>query len=276
MKTMRTKRLMPLGVFAVCVGVLSAIAAVRAAPAPKAATASQPAPASTTAQPTYVANCPEPSPAPPSLASGPTNGPTVSLPPNPYAGLSDAQQQALEQQQQKEFEAHYRAWLSTLDYNHMDLHGLPRVPSTADVGPGQELSLHDAVAHADMIVIGTVSGFHPRPFSGIETTLSVDRVLKGPPTPTITVIQSGALQPTPDWSGVFIVQPVEEPLLLPGDRAVLLIQTAPDGTFYIQSGTGFYQVVNGAVQPGPVNTWGLSVRCMTEPAFLRQLTAAAP
>jgi hypothetical protein len=60
----------------------------------------------------------------------------VSLPPNPYAGLSDAQQQVLEQQQQKEFEAHYRAWLSTLDYNHMDLHALPRVPSTADVGPG--------------------------------------------------------------------------------------------------------------------------------------------
>jgi len=198
----------------------------------------------------------------------------VSLPPDPYAGLSAAQQQTLQQQQQSAYETKYKAWLSALDYEQMNLHSLPRVPLTASLDPGRA-SLHDAVAHADMIVVGTVSGFQPTPSSGTNVTMSVDRVLKGPSTPTITVNQAGGLHPSLDWSGVFILQSEGEALLLPGDRALLLLQRAPDGSLYIQGATGFYQIVNGTVQPGTVNQWGSTVKGLTEAAFLQQLTAAA-
>ena len=209
-------------------------------------------------------------PAPPSCAPG--KGPTKDAPCNPEAGLSDPEREALHQRLWNEFVTRYTVWLNSLDIGKLDLHSLPRGELSALYVPGQP-SLREAVARADLIVVGRVLAIRPTPFSGMVTTFSVDGALKGPAAPTVVFTQTGGLEPTQDWSGIVIAEGGNGAMLLPGDRAVLLLEWTSLG-YEIQSSSGWYQVVNGVVQPNSLNTWGASIDGIAEAAFLQQLQAA--
>ncbi len=192
---------------------------------------------------------------------------------NPDAGLSDAEREARYAQLRSEGEQRYTAWLNGLDLTKLDLHSLPRGELNALYVPGQP-SLREAVARADLIVVGSVTEFRPNLLSGTQTTFSVDRTVKGSPVSIVTVTQAGGLEPTQDFTGVIIAEGGNGAMLLPGDRAVLLLEKDKEGTSYIQSVSGWYQVVGGLVQSNAGNTWGDSVNGQTEAAFVQQLQAA--
>ncbi len=196
------------------------------------------------------------------------------IPPNPDAGLSDAEREARYAQLWSEFEQRYTAWLNDLDISKLDLRSLPRGDIMADYEPGQP-SLRGAVARADLIVVGTVSAIKPTPFSGTITTISVDQTFKGQSVSTVVVNQAGGLRPAnQDWTGVTIAQGGNGAMLLPGDRAVLLLENDKRVGYYIQGFSGWYQVVCGLVHSNPGNAWGASVNGITEAAFVQQLQAA--
>ncbi len=204
----------------------------------------------------------------------PTNPATgdKTIPPNPCAGLSDAQCEALHAQWRQEWEQRYTAWVNNLDLSKVDLGSLSRGKLAADYAPG-EPSLRAAVAKADLIVVGSVVAFNPTPFSGLPTTLSVDQTLKGPESPTVVVTQAGLLEPDDNWTTIRLVEAGSGAILLPGDRAILLLEKTRLG-YEIQSVSGWYQVVDGLVRSNRENTWGSSVDGLTEAAFVQQLRAA--
>ena len=214
---------------------------------------------------------------PESIEPAPTKDPTgpgiQPILPNPEAGLSDSERQALHEKSWSEFEQRYTAWLSNLDIGKLDLRSLPRAELTASYEAPQP-SLRAAVAMADLTVVGSVAGIRPTPFSGTELTLSIEQTLKGQSQSTIVITQAGGLYPTQDWTGVVIGEGGNGAFLLPGDRAILLLQKDERGGTYIQSSSGWYQVVSGLVNSNPLNPWSASVTGETEEAFVEQLRAA--
>ena len=199
--------------------------------------------------------------------------PAKGVPCNPQAGLSDAEREALHQRLRSEGEQRYTAWLNGLDVTKLDLHSLPRGEVPAEYAAGQP-SLRNAVASADLIVVGSVTGFRPNLLSGTLTTFSVDQTLKGSRVSTVVVTQAGGLEPTEDLTGVVIAEGGNGGMLLPGDRAVPLLEKDKNGTFYIQSVSGWYQVVGGLVRSNPGNAWRASIDGQTEGAFVQQVQAA--
>ena len=118
-----------------------------------------------------------------------------------------------------------------------------------------------------------MSEIRPTPFSGTKTTVLIDQTLKGPSATSLAVTQGGSLEPTEDWTGVVIAEGANGAMLLPRDRAILLLQKDSNGEYYIQGFTGWYQVVDEKVQSNPLNTWGTSVNGKTETEFVELLTA---
>ena len=104
--------------------------------------------------------------------------------------------------------------------------------------------LDAAAKHADAIVVRRVAAVTPDGFGSI-VTVNVDRSLKGDAlVRSVRVRQSSGFFPTMDWSGVVISDAENEPLLLPGQRVVLLLAAVdtPDAEFEVQSFTGHYLV----------------------------------
>jgi hypothetical protein len=204
---------------------------------------------------------------------GPAASPKV-LPPDPEAGLTDVQKEALHQQARSTFVTRYTAWLNTLNIAALDLHGLRRYDLNADVLPGQP-TLTAAVQQAGLVVVGTVMAITPTTFSGTNTTLGVDQVVKGTTQSPLTNNQGGGLRPTLDWTGVTIADEPGSPLLLPGDRAILFLQVDNLGRLYIQSVSGWYQVTGGLVTASAGNPFASSVTGKTEATFIQQIQSAS-
>ena len=197
---------------------------------------------------------------------------------NPDAKLSDAERDALYQRLRIEGDRLHREWLATIDIDALDLGSLPRVEMPALSLPG-ESSLSDAAARAHVIVAGKVSEVRPTQGVAIDTVFTVEHAMKGTVGSTIAISQAGRLQPTQDGSSVEIVQAANAPLLIPGDRAVLFLQETESaggasGGYYIQSSSGWYQVVDGKIRASPVNTFAASVNAKTEAEFLDLLTVS--
>jgi hypothetical protein len=198
---------------------------------------------------------------------------TSTFGPDNEAGLSDSQREALHKQGWSNFQHRYTAWVKSLKVDKVDLHSLPRHPLNTLALPGQP-SLRDAVAKADVIVVGCVSAIRPRTsLSGTNTTFSVEQTVKGSSISNVTFTQSGFLFPTADYSGAVILQSADGALLLPGERAVLLLQKSSSDGYVIQSVSGWYQVVNGVVRSNGFNRWGESVDGRTEGDFVQMLKA---
>jgi hypothetical protein len=194
--------------------------------------------------------------------------------PTPADGLSDAQRNALYQQQMLAYSTHLGTWLRSLDLATINLRALPRVDLDAYLIP-ERPTLQDAVRSADVIVAGQVSTIQPTPDGLTTVTLNVSQTVKGVPSPEILLHQNGGLQPTQDWTGVYcILQNPGEQLLLPGDNVVLLLQFSTKFGYSIQGVSGFYMVQGGVIAADSLNTWGTSVNGLTENAFVAELRAA--
>ncbi len=195
--------------------------------------------------------------------------------PNAEAGLSDSQREALHQQGWSNFQQRYESWRSALKLSQLDLRSVPKGSLNAGVLPGQP-TLQAAVAKADLIVVGTVSAIQPKSsFGGTDTTFSVEQTLKGPAATSVLFTQSALFFPTPNFKGTTILQAADGALLVPGDRAVLLLQKSTTGGYAIQSISGWYQVSGGVVRSNGYNTWGKSIDGQTEAGFVQLIKAAA-
>ncbi len=253
---------------AVVVGVAGAAVGVHSLTADRSGSSSATRLAGTSCNPDAGLETPDPAPNSSAASAAGT------FPPDNEAGLSDSQREALHQQGWRNFQQRYMAWVKALKEKKIDLRSLPRQSLLASVLPG-EPSLRAATAKADLIVVGCVSAIRPTsPLGGTDTTFSVEQTLKGPGTSTVFLHQSGLLFPTPDYSGATILQAADGALLVPGDRAVLLLQKSSTGGYSIQSISGWYQVVSGVVRSNGFSSWGKSIDGQTEAEFVQALKAA--
>jgi hypothetical protein len=193
---------------------------------------------------------------------------------NPDAGLSDLQRAATYDQLRQQFATRYEAWLRTLDVTKLDLQKLPRHELLALYGPPQP-SVDAAVTNAELAIVGTARGIRSTTFDGAYVTFSVERAMKGSSASSIQIHLGGGLRPTQDWSGVFLAERANSPLLLPGDRAILLLRKEPGSAVYdVQSFTGMYRVISGKVSALLGNPFAYAVEGQSEDAFIARLSSS--
>lgn len=194
---------------------------------------------------------------------------------DPDAGLPDAERLAKYERAEKEGEVRYAAWVECLKpiLNTVDLRSVPRYAINIDFGPGRP-SMPDAVAKAELIISGTIVNFDPSPHGGTFTTVAVDEALKGYAASSITFFQGSRVSPTDDGLGVTVSEAPNEGLLVPGDRAILLLQRGSDGNYHIEHVTGWFQIVDGLVKANYFNDWRASVVGKTEAEFVDMIKAA--
>jgi len=135
-------------------------------------------------------------------------------------------------------------------------------------------SLSEASRSADVIVRGRVSKLVPG-LSGTQTDFSVSDSIKGGSRSSISVVQSALIVPGPDWSSPRIAESDAGPMLLPGDEAVLMLQATPQGTFIIQSYTGWYRVSGGRVAPSSKSPFGGTLMDTSPDSFVSLIRASA-
>jgi len=200
---------------------------------------------------------------------------------NTEAGLSDAQRNALYEQNTAAFETRLKAWYAHLDQQHLDLRTLRRVGMMASVEPPAADTLAAALAKADAAVTVVVTAVHTAQASAMalpesDVTVTVVGQAKGSVAHSIVVHQLGGVIPTLDWSGAMIEDADGQPMLLPGDRAVLLLTRSADGGSYrLESYTGEYLVdAGGDVAAMPGNPFHDQVTGLTEQAFHAVVAAA--
>lgn len=186
-----------------------------------------------------------------------------------------------------------QSWYDNLDTSKLgDLHQLQRTESIADFAAARAQSLQQAVANADAVVTVTVTGIHsqlavfdPGPSLTVTyVTAHVEDKLKGSVPSTIIFRQNGGLVPSPDWSAVEIEDVDTEPILLPGDRAILLLNndsvaasstTYHAGQYLIEPWTGEYRLdASDSVVPVPLNPFKATVAGEPEAALRTAIKAA--
>jgi len=211
------------------------------------------------------------------ISSGPASGSptpaaTKAVPPDPDIGLSDAERNAKYEATWNEFQARRKEWIEGLDLAGLDLRSLPRYDNSGDSLPG-ESDLASAVSRAEVIVVGDVTDIKPTVSGGTRTTLAVKHVLKGGDFSSLEMAQASTLEPTLDWKKTEISDVPAAPLLLPGDRAILFLVNSPIG-YVIPSPSGWYQVVGGIVNPGPLNPFASEIEGLSEAGFAERVSAA--
>jgi hypothetical protein len=163
----------------------------------------------------------------------PKPGPSDPMPPD----QRDAYYRGLEDDADKK----YQAWLQSDFVKSLDLRSLPQTFLNIDPAAGYN-SLEEASDHADMVVLGQVVSVKTGPQT--ETTFRVERTAKGSAASTISITQSGGIRPGADLDHPVMAVSEFTPMLLPGDRAVLLLERADKegpGHLRIQNFSGEYR-----------------------------------
>lgn len=191
--------------------------------------------------------------------------------PNPDDALRPAQRNVLYQGIEADVQHRYASWLASPAATGLDLRALPRRPMAGSYPPGQP-DLASARQRADRIVLGTVSSVGFRP-NGTLLQVQVDRTVKGQAGPAVLVFTGGGLFPDADFVHASLSIAESAPLLLPGDRAVLLLQDTGrvDGALEVQPFTGEYVSTAGRVTALPGNPFAADVAGRTEAQLLTQL-----
>ncbi len=206
------------------------------------------------------------------LAAGLLVGVTVVLaqdgpkaPPNPDAGLSDADRANIISQ----LKDRNAKWVQDFVDQGRDPRTLPVVElPTWSAGAR---SLAEARAQSRVVIAGIVASttYHPDPNGLTEsvTSVQVNRVAKGATPPIIEVRQVGG----PAWSpsGGELQQLEGDPLLLPGQDVVLLLRSGPSGAGYqTVYGAGVYFVTDAGVEAPDSNAFGASINGLSVDAAL--------
>lgn len=191
-------------------------------------------------------------------------------PPNPEAGMTDSQREALHAAAHARNDAYLHAFMSA----HQDPHGLPIVWVPDWAAP--PATLQAAVQAAHVIVQGTVLsvGFAVNPSGGLPMAtarIQVTRSVKGQPPSVVTVVQEGG--PVAHGKGGALAELESDQLVLSGDQVVLMLtQPATGSPFRTVPGAGVYLVENGTIAGESSETY--KVKGLPLAQFLAQVSSA--
>jgi hypothetical protein len=168
-------------------------------------------------------------------------------PTNPWEGLSDAQRL---QQIRSAYEAQ-AAFVRDFVASDVDPRSLRRDAIEGfSAGPG---TLDEALAESDVVVVGSVTGVTFEPVADqwmgrAISTVDVERTLKGDAAGEIRVVAAG--NPAPTAEGSPELQEIDTaPVLLPGDRVVLMLVKTSGGDLIQLPGSGTVYLVDGMTHP---------------------------
>ena len=161
--------------------------------------------------------------------------------------MTDAEELVASTAGRNEFHARYRAWLDEFIASGSDPRDLPQSPIMAYYMPPLT-DLPSAIGEATSVVVGTASSVSFHHGGGATVTFVVDRTLKGELGDSVTIEQGGGPMPNPDWESGTLAYAENAPLLLPGDRAILLLEPADGGAWWVQSFTGIYRIEGPVVR----------------------------
>ncbi|MBI2776287.1 MAG: hypothetical protein HYX57_03320 [Chloroflexi bacterium] len=194
---------------------------------------------------------------------------------NTEAGKSDAEKAKEFEQGRQAFQAKYEAWLADFVAQGRDPRKLQRVEMLATALDPQ-LDLSAAVAKASAIVAARVDSVEFLPSATSIVTLSVTQTAKGDSVKTIRILQAGGPAPDPNWGEDTLSFAESDPLLLPGDEAVLFLEGPDsDGIYSVQSFTGSYAIKDGRPRALEGNPFAGQVDALTVDAFLAEVEALA-
>jgi hypothetical protein len=187
--------------------------------------------------------------------------------PSPGASLTDRQLEAIVAQ------AHARnvRYLHEFVAQRRDPHTLPVIEvqtfAPAPLTMKQALSQATVVVHAR---VRTVT-FQASPGGGMPlaaATVDVLQTAKGRPAPTVTVLQLGG--PVAEGAGGALAQLDTDPLLLPGDDVLLLLQPSPAaaGVYRTVTGAGVNKITGGIVRAQDGNPFGAQITGRSVPGLL--------
>jgi hypothetical protein len=123
------------------------------------------------------------------------------LPPNPDAGLTNAEVMQRHAEARSWFWARREAWRADFITRDIDPRSLPQGPMAVSYGP---MTLPAAVQSADLIVVAT-SRTMQFDLQGTQVILTVERSLKGAAGPELTIDQAGGPEPNADWTTARLV-----------------------------------------------------------------------
>ncbi len=175
--------------------------------------------------------------------------PWSKLPPDPWAGKSDADRQA---DVQSTYDDHSR-YIRAFNSGGKDPRSLRREPAEA-FAAGPE-TLEKALQASSVVALGVVRGvtFEPVPGQWLgRARVSVDVLqnFKGGLGGTIEVIETASPAPSADGNGV--LQEIDvAPVLLQGDRVLLMLTTMESGELTPVAGSGILYVDGGRGRPLP-------------------------
>lgn len=190
---------------------------------------------------------------------------------NTDTGKSDEDRAKEYEQGRQAFQTKYEAWLADFVAQGRDPRNLQRAEMLATpVDPEPDLAT--AVAKASAVVAVHVDSVEFRPSATSIVTLSVSKSAKGDPAKTIRILQAGGPAPDSSWGEGTLSFADSDPLLLPGDEAVLFLE-GPDsnGIYSVQSFTGSYAIKDGQLTALEGNPFAGQVELLSVDAFLAEV-----
>jgi hypothetical protein len=186
---------------------------------------------------------------------------------NPYKGWTVGQITERHNELREAFYRDLNAWLVEFANSGIDIRTLPRSEMMVVYVSQGHPDLKTAVEAADVIVVGAAVGLEYLE-SGSNVIFQVERLLKGDAAThqeTVRFWMTGGPRPGKDFSleGATLEYAISAPLLLPGDRAVLLLDDYPRVGFTVQDFTGLYLVKNGRIAPLQTNLFKSEVSALS-------------
>jgi hypothetical protein len=194
---------------------------------------------------------------------------------NTDAGKSDKQRASEYEQGRQAFQAKYDAWLADFVGKGRDARTLQRVEMlVTPVAPEPDLAT--AVGAASVVVAARVDSVEFRPSATAVVTLTVTHTAKGNPTTSIRILQAGGPMPDASWGEGTLGFAASDPLLLPGDEAILFLEGPDsDGIYSVQSYTGSYGITGGRLTALEGNPFAGQVDVLSVDAFLAEVEGLA-
>lgn len=202
---------------------------------------------------------------------GGTTKPPVAVP-DPDCGLTEEQKATRDTAATNTFLQRLEEWFESDYVRGLDPGPLPRYDSLGGQTPG-EPTLAKAVRNADLAVLGTVATarfVHGRLISSFR----VERTAKGRAPERVTVRQDHGVRPQDGFTSASMIVEPTAPVLLPGDRAVLLLTKEKDD-YGIGVYSGAYASSGGKVRSTEGNNFRGEVDGLTEDELMDRIEALA-
>ncbi|MCI0344357.1 MAG: hypothetical protein L0221_02785 [Chloroflexi bacterium] len=162
--------------------------------------------------------------------------------------MSEVEQQASHDEVWARYTEKYAIWLAALKASGLDWASLPRTELQDLRSPPRD-SFAEALIASDIAVVGVVESVEFNPSMTSTVVLRVSSVLRGTAAEFISLRQAGGPQPADEsWTNAVLVESRTEPLLLPGDGVLLLLEEQ-QGVQFIQPTSGFFRVEGGVIRP---------------------------